>query len=307
MTEESEIKALVNLLDDSDEEVVKHVTDKLLSYGKEVIPYLEEIPISDLNPTHYEKIEDIKHKIHLEEISDQLQQWAEEGGKDLFEGAYLIAKYKFPDLDKEALNQQIDRIKLDVWIELNHHLTPLEKIKKVNHVLYNVYGFKGDVDDYHAPANSYLNRVIEYKKGNPISLAIIYSILCQRLGIAVFGVNLPQHYILAYKDRDMFPDETSMKGYDYLEPSSEGDTLFYINAFNKGTIFSKWNIDQFLKQMNLEPIEQYYEPCSNIDTIMRVCRNLIFSYENLSQEGRSQDIAHLLEVLEPYSSHGKEG
>lgn len=302
MTEPSEIKALVNLLDDSDEEVVKHVTDKLLSYGKEVIPLLEDIPVEELNATHYEKLEGIKQKIHLEEVSQELKNWAEEGGKDLFEGAFLIAKYKFPDLDKETLNQQIDRIKLDVWIELNHHLTPLEKIKKVNHVLYNVYGFKGDVDDYHAPANSYLNRVIEYKKGNPISLAIIYSILCQRLGIAVFGVNLPQHYVLAYKDRDMFPDETTLKGYDYLEPSNKGDVLFYINAFNKGTIFSKWNIDQFLKQMNLEPQKQYYEPCSNVDTIMRVCRNLIFSYENLNQPNRSQDIAHLLETLEPYGT-----
>ncbi len=300
MAEQQKIEALVSLLDDSDEEVVKHATDQLLAYGKEVLPLLEDIPVENINPTHQEKLKTIKSKIHLEEVKGELSQWASSGGKDLFEGAFLVAYYRYPNLDKESLNRKIDRIKLDLWVELNKDLTPLEKIKKVNYIFYNVYRFRGDADDYHSPENSYINKVIDNRKGNPISLAIIYAIICQRVGMPVYGVNLPQHFILSYKDHDTFPDESSIQGYDYLEPSKEGKTLFFINAFNKGTVFSQWNIDQFLKQLSLEPEEIYYEPCSNIEIIMRVCRNLIYSYENLNESHRSEDIGELLNLLEGY-------
>ncbi len=301
MAEQKEIEALVNLLDDSDEEVVNHVTDKLLSYGREVITLLDDIPLDNLNMVHQKKIDHIKQKVHLEEVKGNLRQWAENGGKDLFEGAYLVACYRFPDLDKEELNRKIDRIKLDLWVELNKDLTPLEKIKKVNYIFYNVYRFRGDADDYHSPENSYINKVMDNRKGNPISLATIYAIICQRVGMPVYGVNLPQHFVLAYKDQDTFPDESSIQGYDYLEPSQEGKTLFYINAFNKGTVFSQWNIDQFLKQLSLEPEETYYEPCSNVHILMRVCRNLIYSYENLNDTHRSAEVGELLATLEEFA------
>jgi len=298
MAEQKQIEALVSLLDDSDEEVVQHATDQLLSYGRDVLPLLEGIAFEKINAQHLEKIEDIKRKIHLEEVKQSLRKWATDGGQDLFEGAYLMAFYRYPEIERESLNRKIDRIKLDLWVELNKDLTPLEKVKKVNYILYNVYRFRGDADDYHSPDNSYLNTVLDNRKGNPISLAIVYAIICQRVGMPVFGVNLPQHFVLAYKDHDTFPDESSIQGYDYLEPSAEGKTLFYINAFNKGTVFSRWNIDQFLKQLSLEPEESYYEPCSNIEIIKRVCRNLIYSYENLSDTQRSEEIGELLAVLE---------
>lgn len=301
MAEQKEIEALVSLLDDSDEEVVQHATEQLLSYGRDVIPYLDDIALEQYNAQHLEKVEHIKSKIHLEEVKSHLTNWASGGGKDLFEGAFLMAYYRYPDLDRESINRKIERIKLDLWVELNKDLTPLEKVKKVNYILYNVYRFRGDADDYHSPDNSFLNTVIDNRKGNPISLAVVYAIICQRVGMPVFGVNLPQHFVLAYKDHDTFPDESSIQGYDYLEPTSEGKTLFYINAFNKGTVFSQWNIDQFLKQLSLESEETYYEPCSNIEIIMRVCRNLIYSYENLNDNQRSEEVGELLATIEQYS------
>jgi len=300
MVARSEIKALVTLLDDSDEEVVAHVTDQLLAYGQDIIPLLDDIGPYEINAAHQRKIERIKGKIHLDELKEQLKKWAADGGKDLFQGAYLIARYRYPELDREELNKQIDQVKLDVWVELNKDLTPLEKIKKVNYIFYNVYRYRGDADDYHSPENSFINKVMENRKGNPISLAIIYAIICQRVGMPVYGVNLPQHFVLAYKDQDTFPDASSIEGYDYLEPSNQGKTLFYINAFNKGTVFSQWNIDQFLKQLDLKAEEIYYEPCSNINTIMRVCRNLIYSFENLNDTHSSNEVGELLETLEQY-------
>jgi len=126
--------------------------------------------------------------------------------------------------------------------------------------------------------------VLESKKGNQISLAIIYSIIAQKLDIPIYGVNLPQHFILAYEDENE-------------KAADENGILFYINVFNKGYVFGKKDIDQFLKQLNIQPEKFFYEPCSNTEIIKRVLRNLISSYEELGSEEKVKELRDLLEVL----------
>jgi len=298
----NEINALISLLDDTDEEVLVHVTEKLLSYGESVIPILEDRYLAETEKLLQAKIHEIIDIIHRTGLQRDLHNWAETGGHDLFEGYYLISRFRYPELNKQALNNQLDKIRLDAWLELNFMLSPLDKVRILNNVFYDITGFKGNIDNYHSPDNSYINRVLETKKGNPISLAIIYSIIAQRLNIPIFGVNLPQHFILAYKDDSAMQDMSSFKGNLYLDPTMQGDVLFYVNAFNKGAIFSKWNIDNFLKQLNIKPQEIYYEPCSNIEIIMRVCRNLIFSYEKLNDSFHAQGLQNLLNILQPFSN-----
>jgi hypothetical protein len=299
---ESEINAMISLLDDSDEEVLSLITTRLLSFGEKVLPILEDRYLTEPEFSMQARIHNIIDKIHSGNLKNLLQSWAEDGGKDLFEGIFLVSKLKYPDLDKQFLNNQLDKIKLDAWLELNFQLAPLDKVRILNYVLFDLHGLKGNAEDYHAPDNSFINRVLETKQGNPISLAIIYSIIAQRLNIPIFGVNLPQHFILAYKDDSLLKGSSSFKGNVYMEYDIPGEVLFYINAFNKGAIFSKWNIDQFLKQLNIKPLEIYYEPCSNVDIILRVFRNLIFSYEKLRDDDRLNIIKELISVIQPYAS-----
>jgi len=80
---------------------------------------------------------------------------------------------------------------------------------------------------------------MEMKKGNQTALAIIYSVIAQKLDIPVYGINLPQHFILGYVDES-------------AQPETENGVLFYINTFNKGFIFGKRDVDMFLKQLNLK-------------------------------------------------------
>lgn len=298
----NEIQALISLLDDTDEEVVAHVTGKLLAYGEEVLPLLEDRYLAETQVTLQARIHEIIDQIHQGGLKENLHTWAREGGKDLFEGFFLISKFRYPDLNKQNINNILDKIKLDAWLELNFQLAPLDKVRILNYVFFDLHNFKGNADDYHAPDNSFINRVLETKKGNPISLAIIYSIVAQRLNIPIFGVNLPQHFILAYRDDSMLKATNSFKGNMYMDYNMAGDIIFYINAFNKGAIFNKWNIDQFLKQLNIKAQHIYYEPCSNVDIMMRVCRNLIFSYEKLNDELRVEGLKDLLHIMQPYAS-----
>jgi regulator of sirC expression with transglutaminase-like and TPR domain len=279
-----EISALVKLLDDPDQEIYQHVEERLLSYGNEVIDYLENAWEHSLDSLLQQRIENIVHKIQFTNVKEDLNLWYQSGAFDLLQGALVINRYQYPDLNEEKIILQIEEIKREIWLGLQYEMSSIEKIKLINHVFYNVYGFSGNTKNHHDPQNSYINQVLESKKGNQISLAIIYSTLAQKLDIPVYGVNLPQHFILGYIDESKREEQ-------------EFGVLFYINAFNKGAIFGKHDVDQFLRQLNLDPMPGFYAPCSNVEIIRRVIRNLISAYENLGSKDKVEELKELQDIL----------
>ncbi len=286
---EEDIKAMISLLDDNDPEIYSHIQGQLVSLGREVIPALEEAWSSAFNPLLQERIEAIVHKIQLDGLKHDLTKWAAGNSHDLLSGTLLIARYQYPDMDEEKVRAQLNKIRKDVWIELNEHMTPQEQVLVINKVLFDVYGFAGNTTNFHAPQNSFLNTVLESKKGNPLLLSIVYCIVAQQLDIPIYGVNLPEHFVLAYQDiRGNSPVE-------YTYP--EAGILFYINAFSKGNIFGKTDIDQFLQKLDMEYNRIFYEPCSNVDMIRRLIRNLAFSWQKLGQPDKVEEINELLNCL----------
>jgi regulator of sirC expression with transglutaminase-like and TPR domain len=220
-----------------------------------------------------------------------LKIWTDSGGLDLLAGTILVSRYQYPDLDEDKIRKQIELIKKDVWLELNPNLTAYEKVRVINHILFDVQNFSGNTANYHAPQNSYINNVLETKKGNPLMLSIIYSIIAQGLNIPIYGVNLPEHFILAYVDE--YAQRT--------DSEQEEPILFYINPFSRGSVFSRREIDTFLKQLKLEPSKKYYESCSNIDIIKRQIRNLINAYDKLAYPQKVEDLKKLLDIVEFHS------
>lgn len=284
MENSKEINALVKLLDDPDQEIYQHVEQRLLEYGNEVIDFLENAWEHSLDSLIQQRIENIVHKIQFINVKEDLNLWYQSGAFDLLQGALVVNRYQYPDLNEEKIILQIEEIKREIWLGLQYEMSSVEKIKLINHVFYNVYGFSGNTKNHHDPQNSYINQVLESKKGNQISLAIIYSTLAQKLDIPVYGVNLPQHFILGYIDESKREEQ-------------EFGVLFYINAFNKGAIFGKHDVDQFLRQLNLDPLPGFYAPCSNVEIIRRVIRNLISAYENLGSKDKVEELKELQDIL----------
>lgn len=284
MENNKEISALVKLLDDPDQEIYQHVEERLLTYGSEVVNYLESAWEQSLDTLLQQRIENIVHKIQFNTVKEDLNLWYQSGAFDLLQGALVVNRYQYPDLDEEKIILEIEEIKREIWLGLQYEMSSIEKIKLINHIFYNVYGFSGNTKNHHDPQNSYLNQVIERKKGNQISLAILYATLAQKLDIPVYGVNLPQHFILGYIDESRRDEH-------------EFGVLFYINAFNKGAIFGKHDVDQFLRQLNLDPLPGFYAPCSNVEIIRRVIRNLISAYENLGAKDKVEELKELQDIL----------
>jgi regulator of sirC expression with transglutaminase-like and TPR domain len=285
MINPTEVNSLIRLLDDPDREIYEHVHEKLLSLGAGAIEYLESAFEQAFDPIQQERIPNLVHEIQFGIVKNDLQLWYQGGAFDLLQGILIVNRYQYPDLDEQKVINQVESIKRDIWIQMMNEASPAEQVKLINHVFYNLYGFSGNTTNHQDPQNSYISQVLETKRGNQISLAIIYAIIAQKLDIPVYGVNLPQHFILAYMD------ETRQSEF-------EGGILFYINAFNKGFMFGRRDVDMFLKQLNLKFDKQFYEPCSNTDIIKRVLRNLISSYEHLGSSEKVDELNELLEIME---------
>lgn len=271
--DKKEFKALVSLLEDDDEEVNRHVEGKIMSLGSDIIPYLEEQWENSFDPNIQSKIEDMIHTLQFSRLKERIREWKEKGGENLLEGMWLISLYQYPDTELNDLNKEIEQIYYDIWVELKEDLHPYDQIKIINGALFNKLKFRANTKNFHSPNNSFLKSVLESKKGNPISLSVVYMLVAEKLGLPIYGVNLPNLFIITYKSEEV---------------------QFYVNAFNRGLIFSKKDIDNYLANLNLTPKPIYYEPCTNEDIVKRVLRNLIMAYEKLGEHHKSEEVKELL-------------
>lgn len=283
---ENEILALVNLIDDPDEVIYRQVRDRIIAIGVPVVPVLERAwELDQLGDLYRDRIEDILHTIHVDHVYEKLKAWHAGGGEDLLEGALLVCRYRYTDLDEQRFRAKLAAIRQDIWLELNDNLTAFEKVRVFNHIFFRVHGFKGNKRNYHAPQNSYINEVLDSKTGNPLSLSVIYQVLAEELGLPLRGVNLPNHFVLAYLDEDSIAAE------------GRQSILFYVNAFSQGDILGRNEIDEFLRKLDIDARESFYQPCSNIDIVRRQLNNLVHSYERSGDPERAEELKRLRGLL----------
>jgi regulator of sirC expression with transglutaminase-like and TPR domain len=287
-TRNKELEALMSLLDEPDEEIFKAVHDRIFALGKEAVPILENAWENSFDPLIQHRIEDLIHHIQFENLKKELQVWSEYGHHDLMQGTLLVTKFQYPDLDEDAIIKKIGQFSQDVWLELNQNLTGLEKVKVINHILFDIHKLTGNVANINSAENFYINNLLDSKKGSPLILGIIYISISQSLKIPIYGVDLPRHFILAYTDEII------------LSPRDipEGDVLFYINPFNKGAVFTKNEIELFIKQMKLERKDAYFVPCDNKTIIRRMMNELIYIYDQSGNPVKRDEMTELLGMIE---------
>ena len=261
---------------------------KIHAYGLEAISELEMAWEQSFVPLLQERIEEIIHRIQQDDLYAGICSWSQLDSNDLMKGFMLAARYQYPDLDSEKIIKQVGQLVQDVWLELNNNLTALEKIKVVNHILFDVHKFRGNKSNMNSPDNLYLNILLESKKGNPLSIGILYIIIARSLKLPVYGVDLPNHFVLAYMDTDNSSDENAAEGVQ---------ALFYINPFNRGTLFTHNEIDAYIKQMKLNPDDNYFRPCSNVTILRRVFNELIDLHQKQGNLEKMEELKKLASGL----------
>ncbi len=275
-----ELEALISLLEDPDSLVFDNVSNRLIELGEEVVPPLEKRWELTLKPELQVRIENVIREIQFNSLKRGMDSWKSGGGTNLLFGAYLVARFHYPELQYETLNEKIEKIKKDIWLELNNNLTALEKVKVMNYFLYDIHHFDKSLKKAHTPQLYLVNHVIDTFKGSPVMLGLIYAELARRLNLPIFGVNLPRNFVLCYYDPDYHEDPNNI--------------LFYINPSDKGSVLGLKELKHFLRHLKIEEKEFYFTPCSSTEVIERLIINLQFAYERSGQPEKAQSLKKLL-------------
>ncbi len=277
----NEIKALISLLDDP--EIAPQIQGEIQNIGEAIIPFLEESWEETLDPQQQSRLENLIHQLQFEGLQQRLRVWRDSDEPDLLEGMWLLNSYQYPDADLQALNRAIEQLRFEAWTLLRPEMHPADQVQVLNHVIFRSHKFAANTQHFHSPANSMLHRVLETKRGNPLSLCVIYLLVAQRLHLPVFGVNLPNLFVLTY----------------LVKKDDEGKAVlpFYINCYNRGIILSKSDIEHYVGQLGITSQDSFYEPCTHLDILRRAMRNLQVGFEKLQEPAKAEEVAQLLGIL----------
>lgn len=287
--QQRKIQALVSMIDDPDDAVYKDISDQIIQYGDHSLPFLEDALMQAVDGTLFTRIESLIHIIRYRVLTDELVSWFKDDENNLLAAWLLLASYHHPDLNPDIVHQEIDAIRQDIWLEMNENLTALEQIRVFNHVFYELHHFRGDMDNYHEADNSHIHSVLKRRTGNPLSLGILYMEIAKSLDLPIAGINLPEHFVLAYVGETIDTESLQIK---------KNVPLFYINAFSGGAVFSAKEINDFLIRLKMEPAGEFFKPCTNREVLLRMLNNLVMAYNLSGQAGKKAEMESLRDQLE---------
>tara|TARA_A100001015_G_C15032990_1_gene734353 strand:+ start:52 stop:933 length:882 start_codon:yes stop_codon:yes gene_type:complete len=293
MKDVKEIVALVSLLDDPDINIYNLVKSQLIDVGNDCIPILEIANFeNDFDEVYQSRIKGITHEIRLNEILSNHKEWIHHP-VNLIDGVNQIDQYFFPNITRHYVENEIKNIVKEITALLTENMSALEKVSIINDVLYEEYKFRGDKRNYHSSENSSFGKLLQNKKGNPLSNSILYIEIARQLNLPIMGINLPNHFIVAFlniKDINKNPNRFSFK---------KEDVLFYINPFSQGVILKKQDIKDFIQQINVIKNEYYFTPCPFSHITKRMLTNLNFSFKKTNDKIKKNDIEKIIELYKP--------
>lgn len=199
---------------------------------------------------------------------------------DLAEAALLIAQEEHPEIDVAAYLRQLDALAAAVRARLTESPAPTEIIQELNAQLFREEGLSGNESEYYDPRNSFLNEVLDRKRGIPITLSVVYLEVGRRLGLPLVGVGFPGHFLVKYA-------------------SAAGDLV--LDPFAGGISLTRAELEQRLRKMYgegnpfLSQISQLLTSTSKKEILVRMLRNLKGIY--LQQGDFTRALAVLDRVL----------
>jgi len=206
---------------------------------------------------------------------------------DLAEASLMLAQDVYPDLDAASYLEQLERIAGAVRKRIADDAFAEQKLNALNYYLFAELGYRGNVENYYDPRNSYLNEVIERRTGIPITLSILYLEIGRRLGLNLKGVSFPGHFLVKISVK---------RGQLVLDPFLGGETQ---SAADLRERLAKVLPSDEAKQASLDP---YLEPATPRQIIARLLRNLKNIYRQNDQPERALAVMQRMLLVMPESA-----
>jgi len=252
-----EINALLNLIEDPDDNVYQTITKRFIGFGKDVIPVLNEFQELTDDPIQVAKINSIISQISISCIENAVADWLNSEDQSVLEASLFITAYLNPEYDRDRLFFEIEKIRKTVWLELNDYLTPLEEINVLNKIIFGHYNYKGVELDYASTTQFDPSHLLTNKLSNTFPLASVYLIISEMLGITIQPADIPKQNLLCYVE----------EGSSII--SVEGsDILFYIDPLN-GQVYTHLDVENYVKKMNLAHPPVTYTPSNARNFVQR--------------------------------------
>lgn len=265
---DAEQRALLLLLADDDPSVYQTVRQRILAEGDAALKWVEPATRSD-DPVQRRRAQEIIRYVKSRAADDRFLAFCLNSGEDLDieEGALLLAQTQYPEINVEAYSALLDGWASDLRERVDFGAPAAQIIGDINEYLFKNLGFHGNEQNYYEAENSYFNKVIDRRKGNPISLCLVYLFLARRLHLPIAGIGMPGHFLCRFQNTT--------------------DELF-IDAFNNGKVLSKGDCVKYLLHTRDGFKEAYLSPITPRRTLLRVCSNL---HQIYSQQARKEDIS----------------
>ena len=274
---ESRKSAFLKLLADDDPAVYSNIRQQILSMGPGAAAWLRPHLVSN-DPVLRRRSQELVLRFDRAAADDRFLAFCLRTGEgfDLEQGAWLLAQTEYPEINPEAYSAMLDLYASELGQQLKPAPDAREALSRVNTYLFDELGFAGNEESYYDPDNSYLNRVLDRRVGNPISLCALYLLLARRLQMPVTGIGMPGHFICRYQS---------------------SAAAIYIDVFNGGKLLTKADCVQYLLRANYSVRDDYLAPVSPRRMLLRICGNLHQIYARLQKSEGATRLQRYLVAL----------
>ncbi|MCX5795054.1 MAG: transglutaminase-like domain-containing protein [Elusimicrobia bacterium] len=272
---ETELRSLVSLLDEDDPQNLDRIQRDILEVGAPAIPYLDELRGRG-GPDVTARADALARRLHFHGLQQEFRKLAAAPAPDLEDGVWLLARFGYPEVDPAEYRGRLDALADQVRQALPADAPPAQALQKLSSQLFAVMGFCGNEKHYYDPDNSFLNRVLEDRRGIPVSLSALYLLVGRRLGLPVYGVATPGHFLVGVR----LGAETS-----------------YLDAYNRGRAMTLADVQHMLSRSGYEFRPEFVAPAGARDILARMMRNLISIYQKAAQAERAEMLSSLVDIL----------
>jgi regulator of sirC expression with transglutaminase-like and TPR domain len=273
--DETALRSLVALLDDEDPRALDLVRRRLFDIGTAAIPYLEAARQAS-PPEFAARLEAMTEELRYRALKADFLILAAERVPDLETGAFLLSRFVRPGADHAVYRLWLDRVASAVSESIPEDATTSEGVKRLSAHLFQSLGFAGNEANYYDPDNSCLTRVIDARRGIPVTLSILYLLVAKRLKLPVYGVGTPGHFLLGYRE--------------------DGEAHF-LDAFRSGHPLAASEVRRMLVRNGYEFRPEYLKPCGPREILARMMRNLLSILQKTGSVERAARLSVLVEIV----------
>lgn len=281
---QTQVQSLISLLDDEDEEVYLHVSEKIRAIGKAVKPQLENAWFGTTDGLLKNRIQDLIVQINNKNALELISDWLSGSKENILDLLIGFASHKY-DMDELQLRTYIGEIRMEAWMNMSYNINHAQQVKLLSSVMFEQFGLnkagKIQLEHYFSVDINYVGNLLLHRTASSALMCLLYLHLSQQLEIPLRGVRLKNHLILACVNH-------------------KNEILFYVNPFNRGIILTRNDISMFIERSNFSQDEKYYSPCSNAEIVKSYFEFVMQCY---NKENDAENVQFMEEILSLFEQH----